>query len=84
MGFKRSDIVMIIRVDPGDDPGWLGFKAEVAELGVGETSSLLVAGGTNTKLVPLEDRPDSRYPHVDPRGWFFWPTADLRLVEDEG
>lgn len=82
MSFKRGDVVRIIRVDPGDDPAWKGFLAEVADTYIGETSARLVDGGESTNLVPLADRPDARFPYIDPRGQFFWPSRDLELADD--
>lgn len=83
MSFKRGQVVVVTKVDPGDDPRWLGLMAEVADTSLGGPSPHLIGGDVpNTRLVPLQDRPDGHFPHVDPRGWFFWPTSDLELVED--
>jgi hypothetical protein len=77
--FTRGQIVEIFRTDPGEDPRWVGLRCEVADTYLFEYAHLF--SFENTKLIPLSDRPDADG-SMDPRGWFFWPTADIRLVDD--
>jgi hypothetical protein len=78
--FQRGQIVEITRIDQGDDPRWLGLRGTVGDIYLYEYTAL-VNKPPSTKIFPLIDRPDGS-DTVDPRGWFFWPTADLKLIED--
>jgi hypothetical protein len=82
MDFKKGDVVEITRIDPGDDHRWIGFRCEIADIYLREIQMMpdLIK---HSRLVPLSDRPDATNPIIDPRGWFYWPTEDLRLIEDD-
>lgn len=85
MTFRRGQIVEITRIDEGDNPGWIGFRGEVADLITANPALAVVEGDHYTKLLPLSDRPDVREDPrytVSPRAWFFWPTDDLRVVSE--
>lgn len=84
MKFTPGDVVKIVTPDNVLDNEkhvyeiWGGYQATVMRPEI--TERMLFGGKAQTKLEPIEDRPDSHEPGIDPRTFFYWDTDELELV----